>query len=113
MFRRESNSYGDEADAEEYDGEVQGQPWEGEEDMEEEEEGELSSVYDFVEVCTPGASGSCPSGSQSQGNRRSPTRIPVLVDDDDDEQDIVEDERHARVLYTNKEVRAKWIESLE
>ena len=85
-----------------------------EEDTEEEEEdGELSSVYDFVEVCTPGASGSHASGSQSQGNRNSPTRIPVLLDDDDDKQNIVEDERHARVLYTNEEVRAKWVESLE
>ena len=84
-----------------------------EENTEEEADGELSSVYDFVEVCTPGTLGSCASGSQSQGNRNSPTRILVLLDDDDDEQDIVEDERHARVLYTNEEVRAKWVESLE
>ncbi|KAI0724945.1 hypothetical protein C8Q72DRAFT_797673 [Fomitopsis betulina] len=97
---QESNLYGN-ADATEYDGEVQQQPWVEEEDVEEEEEeedGELSSVYDFVE---------------SQGNRNSPTRILVLLDDDDDEQDIVEDECHAQVLYTNGEVRAKWMESLE
>lgn len=84
-----------------------------EEEEEEEEDGELSLVYDFVKVCTPGVSGSRASGSQSQGNRNSPARIPVLLDDNDNEQDIVEDEHHARVLYTNEEVRAKWVESLE
>lgn len=40
--------------------------------------------------------------------------MPILLeDDDDDEQVIEEDEKDAEVLYTDEEVRRKWVDSLK
>lgn len=75
-------------------------------DTDEDEEDDLSSVYDFIEVCTAGPSriDPTPGGSSTQ-------RPPLVLDDDDDEQEEEEDETAGKVLFTDEDVRQKWLES--
>ncbi|EPS92722.1 hypothetical protein FOMPIDRAFT_1056616, partial [Fomitopsis schrenkii] len=75
-------------------------------DADEDEEDDLSSVYDFIEVCTAGPSriDPTPGGSSTQ-------RPPLVLDDDDDEQEEEEDETAGKVLFTDEDVRQKWLES--
>ncbi|EPS92908.1 hypothetical protein FOMPIDRAFT_1056442 [Fomitopsis schrenkii] len=68
-------------------------------DADEDEEDNLSSAYNFIEVCTAGPSRNdpTPGGSSTQ-------RPPLVLDDDDNEQEEEEDETAGKVLFTDEDM---------
>lgn len=75
--------------------------------VEDEEEEDLSSVYDFVELCAPGPSQ--PSSHlppPDSGNRR----IAIELDEEDDAREVEEDESAGQVIGMDEAVRLKWVE---
>lgn len=71
-----------------------------------EDDDELSSVYDFIEVCAAGSSRLTPPLAGPSSART----VPLLLDDDDDAQEEEEDKTAGEVLYTDEDVRRKWLE---
>lgn len=86
----------------------------GADDSDEDEDGELSSLYDFIEVCEAG-----PSNSGRRINPEPPPispspspssrRLPTLLDEGDDQCEV-EEKSAGRVLTTDLSVRRKWLE---
>lgn len=70
----------------------------------EDEQDELSSLYDFVEVCVPG-----PSRQQPNVPGRSTRSVPLILEEDDDEQYMEEDATAGKILFTDQDMQEKWL----
>lgn len=81
------------------------------------DEDDLSSLYDFIEVCAPQGSNSGGGGeagpsrpSASTGTRQTAL---ALDDDYDDERVEEEDEEAAKIIRVDKAVRGRWRQARE
>ena len=71
-------------------------------EWDEEDDGEMSSLYDFIEVCAPGPSQPGPS------RQRLSRRISIVLDDDDDERVEEENTSAGHIIDTDAAVRFRW-----
>ncbi|EPS93903.1 hypothetical protein FOMPIDRAFT_60752 [Fomitopsis schrenkii] len=70
----------------------------------EDKQDELSSLYDFVEVCVPG-----PLHQQPNVPGHSTRSVPLILEEDDDEQYMEEDTMAGKILFTNQDMQEKWL----
>ena len=70
-----------------------------------EDEDELSTLYDFIEVCVPG-----PSRRIDAEPGLANPRAPIALDDEDDDREEEEDLSAGEVIFTDEKVRREWLE---
>ncbi|EPS93348.1 hypothetical protein FOMPIDRAFT_1056053 [Fomitopsis schrenkii] len=70
-----------------------------------EDEDELSTLYNFIEVCVPG-----PSRRIDAELGLANPRAPIALDDEDDDREEEEDMSAGEVIFTDEKVRREWLE---
>ena len=71
-----------------------------------EDEDELSTLYDFIDVCVPGPSRRIDAEGAGSAN----PRAPIALDDEDDDREEEEDTSAGEVIFTDGKVRREWLE---